>query len=84
MFSDFEITVTGGFAIVTLAMWALLVIAVLILCYQSPPLRPLRKAVSSVRVLVVRKKTADMYRKLHANGYIYRWSRDLCLRRIGQ
>lgn len=84
MFNDFELTVTGGFAIVTIAMWVTFVLAGIFIAYQSRFARPLRKLVSSIRVLLIRKKTEAMYIKLHKNGYIYKWSRDLALRRLHQ
>lgn len=82
MLSDFEITFTGGFAIVTILMWLLGIVIGLIVIYQSRLLKPLRKFIASLKVLSEPRKHRNQYNNLHTAGYIYKWSRDLCLRKF--
>jgi hypothetical protein len=79
MLNDFEIIVTGGFAIVTIMMWVSFLLLSLYYIYKSRLLKPLRKFIDSLIVLIKPRKQRYQYNNLYVAGYIYRWSFELCL-----
>lgn len=81
MFNELQITLTGGCTVVTIAMWLLWIVVGVVWLYQTRLFNPLRKFITSLKILIKPRKQRSYYINLYKNGYIYKWCQDLCLKK---